>query len=76
MEISTEEIEIKSYEPVEKEPYHYFAMCKGSSGGWSIQYTYPMTDKQTLINFINNNVTYYDTISEARIMKVRLPIGQ
>ena len=75
MEISTKEIEPTGYEPFDKEPYHYFAMCKGATGGWSVQYVFPMTDKQALINFITNNITYYDTTAEARIMKVRLPLG-
>lgn len=75
MEISNKETEITSFEPNEPEPFHYFAVARGKTGGWSIQYTFPMTDKQALINQLINNSTYYDQ-GEARIMKVRLPLGR
>jgi hypothetical protein len=74
MEISTEDIEIKSYEPIDSEPWHYFAVIKTGTGHWSISYTFPMTDKQKLLNQLNDGRVYYEQ-TEARIMKVRLPIG-
>ena len=72
VEISTEDTEIKSFEPLDKEPFHYIALIRNKGmPTWYSTYTYPMTDKQLLINNLISNWSTYD---EARIIKVRLPI--
>lgn len=71
MEISTEEVEIKSYEVPDPEPFHYIAAIKNDFG-WSFTYNYPSTDKEKLLEMIR---TYWGACKEVRILKVRLPIG-
>jgi hypothetical protein len=75
MNITDKDEVITSFEPLDNEPFHYFALVKSGTGHWNISYAFPMTDKQKLINQLNDRV-YYEQSGEARIMKVRLPIGQ
>lgn len=71
MEISTEVEELKSYEPLDTEPFHYVAFYRyiGSHVWFSIN-SYPLTDKQSLINTISGMKGIY----QVRIYKTRLPI--
>ncbi len=74
MEISTEDVEIKAYELLDLEPYHYIAMCRyKESNTWCTFTASPLQDKQALINSIQSSAQYYD---ELRIIKIRLPIGK
>lgn len=73
MDINTQDIEITSFEPVDKEPFHYYAAVRSNnSPAWFFTYTYPPTDKQALLN---NLAQYWSNYDEARIMKVRLPLA-
>jgi len=72
MEISTEEVEIKSYEVPDPEPFHYIAALRNEYG-WVFNSTHPYTDKEFLIQQIR---TYWPNCKEVRILKVRLPIGR
>jgi len=73
MEISTEVTEVKSYEPIDTEPYHYIALVRYANCGnmWSTFCVYPMTSKSKLEESIRTSSVSYE---EVRIIKIRLPI--
>lgn len=71
MDINTEVEELKSYEPLDNEPFHYVAFYKYiDCNSWGTISNYPMTDKQSLINTISG----MKGVDQARIYKTRLPI--
>ena len=70
MEISTEVTEIKSYEPIDKEPYHYIGLVRSTVGSWLSIYAYPMTSREALERSMRESWGGY---LEGRIIKIRLP---